>query len=81
MTRKLDLDELGFAPIELDDDELPDGAILMVRSHLSGDRVRFTMRSTGGDWMVHRGMLSKGQETLRELELANEEDEDEDEVP
>lgn len=54
---KLDLNTLGFEPIEMDNDELVDGAILLVRSQCSGDKVRMVSRATDADLFVVAGML------------------------
>lgn len=61
----LNAQDLGFAPIDLGPDELPDGAVLLVRIHMPGDATRVVMRYVGGDWVVRRGLLDVGLEMER----------------
>lgn len=55
--RQVTAGELGLEPIDLEDDELVDGAILIVRTQLSGNQTRLVTRTSGGDFVVWRGML------------------------
>lgn len=69
-----------FRPIEMEEDEIPDGAILIVRTHLPGDRTRLTMRpAVGVDWITARGLLEEALDHHRETVRGGDEaDDDED---
>jgi hypothetical protein len=59
----LDPGSLGFPPIELGEDELPDGAILIVRVHMPGDQTALRVRWVDLDWLTRLGMLKAALDT------------------
>ena len=69
--RTLDLAEVPFLPIELEDGELLDGAILVVRTLLDGDKTRLVTRTSDGlDWITARGMVEVAHDNFVEASLS-----------
>jgi len=75
--RTLTADQLDFGGIELEEGELPDGALLVLRTQMDGSRTRLVVRRTDGlDWITITGMLVAAQSSFVELESENEDEDD-----
>lgn len=67
MTKWLNLTQFEFAPVSVDDDELADGAILIIRTQGPNDMTRLVTRTTDGvDWITARGMMEVARQGVVE---------------
>lgn len=66
-TRTVTVADLDIGEIELDEDELVDGALIIIRTQMSENQTRLIVRGTDGtDWVTKRGMVDVAQQYLAE---------------